>query len=130
MCDQMSKYNLKNTFVETLQLQYSIPKSWFNTIKNTQKVSNTEDENTITVNSTLKKISKTACKDFYWHIINYSPHIPKSNSHWHKRFSQFPTIDYSLWKQIYKYHSIPQEKQEYKPSNTKSYITPSPAING
>ncbi len=29
-----------------------------------------------------------------------------------------------------KYHSIPQEKHEYKPSNTKSYITPLPTING
>ncbi len=31
-----SKYNLKTTFVETLQLQKSIPKSWFDTIENTQ----------------------------------------------------------------------------------------------
>ncbi len=84
------------------QLQKYIPKSWFDTLKNTQNVSNTEDENTITVNSTVKKISKTLCKDFYWHIINFSPHIPKSNSHWHKMFSEFPTIDFSFWKQIYK----------------------------
>ncbi len=81
----VSKYNLKTTFLETLQS--SIPKNGFDTIKNTQNVSNTEDENTITVNSTVKKISKTSCKDFYWHIINYSPHIPKSNSHWHNFFS-------------------------------------------
>ncbi len=85
--------------METLQLQKSIPKSWFDTIK-TQKVSNTEGENTIRVNSIVKKISKTLSKEFYWHIINYSPHIPKSNSHWHKMFSQFPTIDCSFWKQI------------------------------
>ncbi len=57
--------NLKTTFLDSLQLPKSIPSNWLITIKNTNKVSNLNYENEITINSTKKKIPKTSCKDFY-----------------------------------------------------------------
>ncbi len=51
----VSKYNLKTDVLETLQLQNYIPKSRFDTIKNAKNVSNSEDENTITVNRNSKE---------------------------------------------------------------------------
>ncbi len=38
----------------------------------------------------------------YWHIINHSPHIPKSNSYWHNIVPLFPAINNDFWKNIYK----------------------------
>ncbi len=94
----MNKYKLKTTFLDSLHLQKAIPPTWFSAIKNTNKVFNLNNENVITLNGTIMKISKTSCKDFYWHIINHSPHIPKSNSYWYNILPQFPAINNDFWK--------------------------------
>ncbi len=78
----VNKYNLKTTFLDSLQLQKTIPPNWFIAIKNTNKVSNLNNENEITINGTIKKISKTFCKYFYWHNV----------------FPQFPAINNDFWK--------------------------------
>ncbi len=112
----VNKYNLKTTFQNSLELQKDIPPNWFIAIKNTSKVSNLNNENEITINGIIKKLSKTSCKDFYLHLINHSPHISKSNSYWHNIFPHLPAINNDFWN---KYLQI--TIQHHKRNKTTDY---------
>jgi hypothetical protein len=71
------KYNINTSFIHTLQILKSIPKTWLQQIshKTIPKQTNI-DTLYIKINKNYIPFTKTKCKDFYWHLINLNTHIP------------------------------------------------------
>ncbi len=62
------KFNIKTNYIETLQIQSTIPKEWINTLKkNNYSSPLPEIKNKIYINKSKLEIEKIKCKDFYWH---------------------------------------------------------------
>jgi exonuclease III len=97
-----SKYNIHTTFLQTLQVQKSIPSNWIkkiNTHSNTLPPINTEL--CIRVNNILKPLTLATCKDFYWHILNNIAHIPTCIKKWNKTYQTLSTSINIEWKKIF-----------------------------
>ena len=58
--------------------------------------------NTITVNKKYTTLESLTCKDFYWHIINVTKHIPTSISKWTAHYQGFRSAESSVWPRIFK----------------------------
>jgi hypothetical protein len=48
------------------------------------------------------EINKVNCKDIYWHLINSNNHKPTSIKRWTEVFPKFNTIDFDIWRNIFK----------------------------
>jgi len=96
------KYNISTHFLQTLQIQNSIPKEWIKRIKHTQTIPtpNTTEINII-INNKIQKLNITTSKDFYWHIINANTYSPTCIKKWSETF---PTLNKEYnqeWKNIF-----------------------------
>ncbi len=79
------KFNLKKKiyYMETLQIQSTIPKEWTNTLKKNNYSSPSLDiKNKIYINKSKLEIEKVKCKDFYWHLISKIQHTPRVITAW------------------------------------------------
>jgi len=108
-CDLMThaqlekKYNLKTSFIHTLQLHTSIPKTWKQIIKQcTNKPKNIPDGNIIYPNNKETTIQKTTCTNFYWHLIQNIQHVPNNIGKWCEQFQNFHNADKEIWHRIFK----------------------------
>ncbi len=58
--------------------------------------------NSINVNNKVLNIEKIKCKDFYWHLINKAPHMPKNILKWCETYPDFKNADTKTWQRIFK----------------------------
>jgi len=94
----VQKYNIKTTFLQTLQIQKSIPPSWIKYIKTHNSVlPNINHEPFIKLNDIIKPIQSVKCKELYWHIINKTEHQPSCISQWAKIYKINDRLD-NNWK--------------------------------
>jgi len=91
------KYNCASSYLFTLQIQASIPKTWKEILKTHKtKPKNTRRGNNITVNNKYIPINEVTSKDLYWHIINKEKHIK-----WSFTYPNFTKADTSVWPRIF-----------------------------
>ncbi len=101
------KINIRIQYMETLQIQSSISKSWTKTLKQnpySSPISNIQYS--ILINRSKLEIVEFKCKDYYWHFINNIMHTPKAITEWENIYTNFKSKDSSFWKTIFKMHFI------------------------
>ncbi len=77
------QYNIDTSFLLTLQIQATIPKTWKKTLsKCTLLPIKTPIGNTISINKTYTSLQKITCKEFDWHLINIQKHTLTSIHKW------------------------------------------------
>ena len=100
----MSKFNLKTTFIEWLQVKSCTctPADWTNQISKAKICTNKlPDGNFISLNKRYISIEKTTCKDFYWHLIQNDQYEPKCLKSWTKDFPDLISVENKIWKRIF-----------------------------
>jgi hypothetical protein len=101
----VKKYNISNSFLQTMQLNKSIPIEWKNKLKNTpSSLSPTTKTINIKINNKTQNLQKTTSKDFYWNIINLNTHYPKCISKWSEFLNNNESEnseDTIIWKHIF-----------------------------
>ncbi len=81
-----NKYNIRTTFLDTLNIQNSIPTDWIKQIKNSSIKVSKEHNNLIFINNRLVDLEKCKCNELYWHILNLNIKTPRAVYQWHKIF--------------------------------------------
>jgi len=95
------KYKLKINYLDLLQVQKSIPKTWIYELKNqTHILSNKQSDLTIKINNINKPIHLIKCNEFYWHIINQMNFTDKSSSKWKKTINTINNNNFN-WEKIF-----------------------------
>ena len=97
-----NKYNIRTTFLDTLNIQNSIPTDWIKQIKNSSIKVSKEPNNLIFINNRLVDLEKCKCNEFYWHILNLNIKTPRAVYQWQKIFQPLENVDSDFWKSIYK----------------------------
>ncbi len=101
------KFNIKTNYMETLQIQSTIPKEWTNTIKkNNYSSQSLEIKNKIYINKSKLEIEKVKCKDFYWHLISKIQHKPRAITAWENIYTNFKGKDNNFSKTVLKIHFL------------------------
>ncbi len=72
-----NKYNIRTTFLDTLNIQNSIPGNWIKHIKNSS-ITVSKAHNNIFINNRLVDLKKCKCNEFYWHILNLNFKTPRA----------------------------------------------------
>ena len=97
-----STYNIQTTFLQTLQVQKSIPSNWMKKINNhTTTLPPINTQLCIRINSNLKPLTSTSCKDFYWHILNITAHVPTCIKKWQEIYPLLSITINIEWKKIF-----------------------------
>ena len=97
------KININTNYIETLQIQSSIPKTWTKKLK--QHIYNTpinNIQNCIFINKSKRELVEIKCKDYYWHLINNITHTPKAIIAWENIYTNFKFKDKDFWQTIFK----------------------------
>jgi len=97
-----AKYHLKTTFLQTLQIHKSIPPDWIKLINSNLKIPiSGASEIKININNKYKNLDQCSSKDFYWHLINITNHIPSCITKWSTIYSSLNDAHTSEWKAIF-----------------------------
>ncbi len=78
-----NKYNIKTTFLVTVNIQKRISTDYIKTFKNTSIKDTIEHNYLIFINNKLDNL-KRKCNVFYWHILKSNIKIPRDVYQWHK----------------------------------------------
>ncbi len=68
------KYNITSTFLQIIQIQKSIPRTWRQILKKcttTSNINNKEDSIPIKIDNKHITINKVKYGDYYWQLIKY-----------------------------------------------------------
>ncbi len=126
-------YNITTTFLQTIQVQKSIPTPW---IQNTKHCKITKNIHIITdgiyikINNSLLPVSKTTCKSYYWHIINQDKHRLNIIKKWSTMYPEFNNASQKIWKRMFEQHFKCCRIQRYKVFNLKSFTELFHVTNG
>ena len=101
--DIASKYGIKCSFLDVLQIRQSIPIQWRTLLYNTRQVGENihTNCNKIQIVDKLLNFHKLTCKDLYWSLVSKKIRIPTAVKKWSEHFTHFKDADDNIWSHIY-----------------------------
>lgn len=99
------KYGVKCSFLDILQVRYSLPSKWRQILKDQEFK---ENPNKIikgcflVVSNLITSIEKLYCKDFYWMLVSEKKAIPTCINKWIEYYPNLTKLDGSAWSDIFK----------------------------
>jgi hypothetical protein len=100
--DFISKYNITTSFMHTMQLLQSVPKTWRQKLTScSQKPTNIPSGSSINISDKIVSFEKTTCKIFYWHLIRETNHRPNALNKWCNVYPRFRNAQKNIWMRIF-----------------------------
>ncbi len=95
-----NNYNIRTTFLDTLNIQNSITTDGLKKLRILQ--SQSPKNNLIIINNRLVDLEKCKCNKFYWHILNLNIKTPCTVYQWQKILQPLENVESEFWKSTYK----------------------------